>query len=157
MGRQTRCVVAARVLSIYPPGKADETFFRKRDVEVVYVGNPSASKVERLFQLKRHFRNRLRVHGRWQFKGYLGFVRSLLGKAIYPHRVTSLTNEERTRFYWGTKIRFNMRVSDQPFETGNMRMYETSAYGTLMVCDKAASDAHARIFAPSSEAVYYDS
>lgn len=139
------------------PEKTDDSFFRQRDVDVVYVGNPSASKVARLTQLKRHFGDQMRIHGRWPFKGYLGFVRGLLGKPIYPHRVTSLAPEERTQLYWRTKIGFNMHVSDQPFETGNMRMYETPAHGMLMVCDKSAVDAHARIFEPKTEAIYYDS
>jgi spore maturation protein CgeB len=139
------------------PELPDEAFFRDRDIDVVYVGNPSASKVERLIRLKRHFGARLRVHGRWPFKGYMGFVRGLLGKPIYPHRVTSLTTEQRTQLYWRTKIGFNMHVSDHPYETGNMRMYEVPAHGMMMVCDKAGADAHARIFEPNREAVYYDS
>lgn len=139
------------------PERADEAFFRDRDVDVVYVGNPSASKVDRLIKLKRHFGSRLRVHGRWPFKGYLGYVRGLLGKPIYPHRVTSLCTEERTRLYWRTKIGFNMHVSDHPFECGNMRTYEIPAHGMMMVCDKGAGDGHSRIFEPDKEAVYYDS
>ena len=139
------------------PEKADEHFFRQRDVDIVYVGNPYGPKIERLIQLKRHFGDRMRLHGRWQFKGYLGFVRGLLGKPVYPHRVTSLTPEERTRLYWRAKIGFNMHLSDYPCETGNMRMYETPAHGMLMVCDKAASNTHARIFEPNTEAVYYES
>lgn len=139
------------------PEKADEAFFRERDVEVVYVGNPSASKVDRLIGLKRHFGPRLRVHGRWPFKGYIGYIRGLLGKPVYPHRVTSLSLEERTRLYRRVKIGFNMHVSDQPYETGNMRMYETPAHGMLMVCDKAGADAHNLIFQSEKEAVYYDS
>lgn len=138
------------------PEKIDEAFFRERDVEVVYVGNPSAPKVERLIGLKRHFGSRLRVHGRWPFKGYVGYIRGLLGKPVYPHRVTSLTHEQRTQLYWRAKIGFNMHVSDQPFETGNMRMYETPAHGTMMICDKAGADGHARIFEPDREAIYYD-
>lgn len=35
-------------------------------------------------------------------------------------------------------------------------MYETPAHGMLMVCDKAAGDAHARIFEPETEVVYYE-
>lgn len=139
------------------PEKTDDAFFRERDVEIVYVGNPSASKVDRLIGFKRHFGSRLRIHGRWPFKGYVGFVRGLLGKPVYPHRVTGLSPEERTQLYWRTKIGFNMHVSDQPFETGNVRMYETPAHGMMMVCDKAGSEGHARIFEPDREAVYYDS
>lgn len=138
------------------PENSDEAFFKKRDIEVTYIGNPSASKVERLAQMKRHFGGRMRVHGRWPFKGYLGFMRGLLGKPIYPHRVTSLSPEDRTQLYWRTKIGFNMHVSDHPYETGNIRMYETPAHGMLMVCDKGAADLHASIFKPNSEAVYYD-
>ena len=138
------------------PERADEAFFRERDVEVVYVGNPSASKVDRLIGLKRHFGSRLRVHGRWPFKGYIGYIRGLLGKPVYPHRVTSLTPKQRTELYWQAKIGFNMHVSDHPFESGNMRMYEAPAHGMMMICDKAGADGHARIFAPDREAMYYD-
>ena len=139
------------------PARDDEAFFRVRDVEVVYVGNPSATKVDRLIELKRHFGSRMRVHGRWPFKGYVGLVRGLLGKPVYPHRVLGLSENERTALYWRTKIGFNMHVSDRAYETGNMRMYETPAHGMMMVCDKAGADAHAGIFAPDTEAVYYDS
>lgn len=138
------------------PERADEAFFRVRDVDVVYVGNPSASKVDRLIQLKRHFGSRLRVHGRWPFKGYVGYVRGLLGKPVYPYCVTSLSPEERTKLYWRAKIGFNMHVSDQPYECGNMRTYETPAHGMMMICDKGAANGHARIFEPDREAVYYD-
>ena len=134
-----------------------DRFFRHRDVDLIYVGNPSRTKVDRLIRLKRHFRDRFRVHGRWPLKGYVGFVRGLSGKPVYPHRVTSLTPVERTELYWRTRIGFNMHVSDTPTETGNMRMYEVPAHGAMQLCDKAARDAHAQIFAPDTEAVYYDS
>jgi Glycosyl transferases group 1 len=134
-----------------------ERFFGQRDLDVIYVGNPSRSKVDRLIRLKEHFGNRLHVYGRWLFKGYFGFARGLLGKPVYPHRVTSLATAERTQLYWRTKIGFNMHVSDMPMETGNMRMYEVPAHGAMQLCDKAGRDAHAQIFAPDTEAVYYDS
>src|SRR2546429_166008 len=44
-----------------------------------------------------------------------------------------------------------------PTETGNVRMYEVPAHGAMQLCDKAARDAHEQIFAPGTEAVYYDS
>ncbi len=134
-----------------------ERFFDQRDLDVIYVGNPSRTKIERLIRLKKHFGAHFCVHGRWPFKGYLGFVRGLLGKPVYPHRVTSLTTTARTQLYWRTKIGFNMHISDMPTETGNMRMYEVPAHGAMQLCDKAARDAHERIFAPGREAVYYDS
>lgn len=134
-----------------------ERFFAQRDLDLIYVGNPSKSKVERLIRFKKHFGDRFRVHGRWPFKGYLGFVRGLLGKPVYPYRVTSLESAERTRVYWRTKIGINMHVSGVPAETGNMRMYEVPAHGAMQLCDKAARDAQRQIFEPDIEAVYYDS
>jgi glycosyl transferase family 1 len=134
-----------------------ERFFAQRDLDMIYVGNPTRSKVDRLIRLKKHFGNRFRVHGRWPFKGYFGLARGLLGKPVYPYRVTSLATAKRTQLYWQTKIGFNMHVSGTPMETGNMRMYEVPAHGAMLLCDKGARDAHAQIFAPGTEAVYYDS
>ncbi len=138
------------------PNEAGDAFFNERNIDLVYVGNPSASKVERLIKLKRHFGDRMRVHGRWPLKGWIGIVRGLFGKSIYPYRVTSLSNEERTKLYYRTKIGFNMHVSDSLYETGNMRMYETPAHGMMMMCDKAGANEHAKIFSENKEAVYYD-
>ena len=134
-----------------------DRFFAQRDLDLIYVGNPSRRKVDRLIRLKKHFGSRSRVHGRWPFRGYFGFARGLLGKPVYPHRLTSLAPTDRTKLYWRTKIGFNMHVSDTPMETGNVRMYEVPAHGAMQLCDKAARDAHVQIFAPDTEAVYYDS
>jgi spore maturation protein CgeB len=59
--------------------------------------------------------------------------------------------------YWRAKIGFNMHLSDIPSESGNARMYELAAHGVMMVCDAAASNAHAQVFAPQCEAIYYES
>lgn len=138
------------------PKHDDERFFRERDVDLVYIGNPTGSKVDRLISLKHRFGARIRIHGRWRFGGYFGLLRGLLGKPVYPHRVTGVTHQQRTELYWRTKIGFNMHVSPERHESGNARMYELPAHGVLMVCDKGAADAHARVFAPDEEAVYYD-
>jgi hypothetical protein len=42
-------------------------------------------------------------------------------------------------------------------ETGNMRMYETTAHGLVLVCDASATGTHARIFEPNVEALFYHS
>jgi len=139
------------------PNSVDESFYRNRDIDVVYVGNPAGSKVERLARLKSHFGDRIRIHGRWPLRGYYGLARGLLGGSIYPHRVSALTPGERTELYWRSKIGFDMHLSDRRFETGNARMYEVPAHGAMLVCDKAARDAHASVFAPNEEAVFYDS
>jgi len=138
------------------PVNQDEEFFRKRAIDLTYVGNAYGPKIDRLIRLKKRFGDRFKVHGRWPFKGYHGFMRALQGKPIFPHRVTSLSNQQRTELYWDTKIGFNVHFSESPSETGNMRMYETPAHGMLMVCDKASADAHANVFEPGVEAVYYD-
>lgn len=138
------------------PEISDERFFEHRDIDIVYVGFPSASKMERLIKLKKHFGPRVRIHGRWPLKGYVGLLRGFLGKPVYPYRVKSLTTEARTSLYFRTKIGFNMHVSDSPVETGNMRMYETPAHGMMMICDKAGANSHESIFKPDKETVYYD-
>jgi hypothetical protein len=51
------------------PVSSDAAFFRERDIELVYIGNPTGTKMERLIRLRRHFGNRLRIHGRWRLKG----------------------------------------------------------------------------------------
>ena len=144
------------VSSFEKPICDDDAFFRERDVDLVYVGGMYGPKVERLIRLKQPFGQRMRVHGRWAFKGYGGLIRGLQGRPVYPHRVTGLSTTERTGLYWHTKIGFNMHLSETPNECGNMRTYEIPAHGMLMVSDKASDNAHARIFEPNQEAVYYD-
>lgn len=139
------------------PQNVDEEFFGNRDLDIFYVGSPTSTKVERLIRLKRHFGAKLHIYGRWPFGGYAGIIRGLYGKPIYPHRVKSLSKNERTGMYWRTKIGLNMHYSDRPSETGNMRMYETTAHGAMMVCDKGCANGHKEIFLPKQEAVYYDS
>lgn len=143
----------------FPFDKPDmsDRFYADRSVDLAYVGNPSTTKVDRLIRLKQHFGERLRVHGRWPFKGYAGLVRGLFGKPIYPYCVRALPGLERTRLYHSMKIGINLHVSDIPMETGNMRMYEVPAHGAMLLCDKGARNAHEQIFAPGTEAVYYDS
>jgi hypothetical protein len=140
----------------FPLPERGEEFFVNRSKDVVYVGNPTLTKIDRLIDLKKHFDRRLHIHGRWRAHGYYGLLRGLLGQRIYWNRVTSLTSEARASLYYNTKIGFNMHVSEKPVETGNMRMYETPAHGLLQICDKAARNAHELIFVPDKEAVYYD-
>lgn len=144
------------VTTRYPQFDATEGFFLERDIDVVYVGGSYGNKINRLAELKRHFGERLRVHGRWSFGGYHGWLRGLAGKPIYPHRVSPLSDEARCQLYLRAKIGINMHLSNEPSETGNLRMYEVPAHGAMLLCDKAALDAHAAIFTPGVEAVFYD-
>lgn len=134
-----------------------EAFFRERDLDLIYVGAPYSSKMDRLAILKKRFGPRMRIHGRWPYAGYVGMLRSLRGKPAIWTRVTGISEAERTRLYYRTRIGINVHLSDRPAETGNMRMYEVPAHGIMLLCDKAGMNAHERIFAPDKEAVYYDS
>lgn len=144
------------VLEPFPHFEPTDDFFLKRDVEIVYIGNAYGNKVNRLARLKRHFGDRLRVHGRWPLWGHMGWVRGLVGKPIYPYRVSPLSDAERCTLYLRAKIGLDMHLSNTPAETGNMRMYEVPAHGAMLLCDKAALSGHALIFKPDVEAVFYD-
>jgi hypothetical protein len=143
----------------FPFTRAEPTaaFFADRPTDLAYVGNVIGTKVDRLVELKARFGDRLRVHGRWGLRGWIGVARGLVGKPIFPHRVTPLSDDERTRLYHATKIGLNMHVSPMPHESGNARTYEVAAHGMMLLSDKGALDGHALIFKPGEEAVYYDS
>jgi hypothetical protein len=139
-----------------PQFEPTDSFFHARDIDIVYVGKAYGNKIDRLVQLKRYFGDRLRVHGRWALWGHVGWVRAIKGKPIYPYRVSPLSDAERCTLYLRAKIGIDMHVSKRPTETGNMRMYEVPAHGAMLLCDKAALNAHALIFKPDVEAVFYD-
>lgn len=136
------------------PNDADD-FFRKRKIDISYIGNPSGTKVDRLLIYKKHFGDRIVINGRWPLNGYFGFARGFLGKKFYPHVVKSLSEQDKDNLYFNLKIGLNMHLSDLPYETGNMRMYEVPAHGALLLSDKSAKNLHETIF-NTSEAVYYD-
>lgn len=132
-------------------------FFQDRDIDVIYVGQQYGPKVDRLVKLKKHFGSRFKIYGRWPLAGYGGAARWLKGKPALWSRVRSISDDEKTRLYYGSKIGFNMHFSQVPRETGNMRMYEVPAHGMMLLCDKAGLNAHEQIFQPGKEAVFYDS
>jgi hypothetical protein len=135
-----------------------DSFFRNRDIGVIYIGGGySASKIDRLAQLKKRFGSQMHIYGRWRLKGYPSAMRWLAGrKPLWP-RVRSISDQERTDLYCRTKIGIDLHFSDSPMETGNMRMYEVPAHGLMLLCDKGGLKAHEQIFQPDKEAVYYDS
>ncbi|HEX3095320.1 MAG TPA: glycosyltransferase [Candidatus Angelobacter sp.] len=134
-----------------------DAFFRERDLDLIYVGAPYSSKMDRLAVLKKRFGSRMRIHGRWPYAGYVGMLRSLRGKPAIWTRIAGISEAERTHLYYRTRIGINVHLSDTPAETGNMRMYEVPAHGMMLLCDKAGMNAHKRIFVPDKEAVFYDS
>jgi hypothetical protein len=157
--RQWGCEVSRwfpLVTSRLPQFAASESFFCERDIDVVYVGASYGNKITRLAQLKRHLGRRFQVYGRWGFGGHAGWLRGLAGKPIYPHRVSSLSADARRALYLRARIGIDMHLSNEPSETGNVRMYEVPAHGAMLLCDKAGLDAHELIFTPGVEAVFYD-
>lgn len=138
------------------PESTDEGFFANRSTSLCYVGNHNGNKLDKIIRLKKEFGTDFRLHGRWPLKGYSGLMRVISGKKPFTHRVTPLSDADRLKLYWDTKIGFNMHVSNESFETGNMRMYEVPAHGAMLLCDKADLDMHEEIFVSGKEAVYYD-
>jgi hypothetical protein len=134
-----------------------DAFFHERDQDLIYVGAAYPSKIDRLAQLRKRFGPRIAIHGRWPYQGFVGILRGLKGKPALWTRITKISEAERTRLYYRTRIGINMHLSDHPRETGNMRMYEIPAHGMMLLCDKAGLNAQERIFAPDKEAVFYDS
>lgn len=134
-----------------------DAFFKDRDIELIYVGKAYDSKINRLTQLRGAFGSRFKIYGRWRLGGYGGFLRWIKGKPPLWTRVRSVSSEEKLQLLSRTRIGFNMHLSDVPMETGNVRMYEVPAHGIMLLCDKAGLDAHAQIFEPGKEAVFYDS
>jgi hypothetical protein len=134
-----------------------DSFFRKRDFDLIYVGQQYGPKMDRLIHLKKRFGSSFGIYGRWPLAGFGGVARCLKGKPALWSRVRSISDEERANLYYRTKIGFNIHLSDVPRETGNMRMYEVPAHGMMLLCDKAGLNAHEQIFEPDKEAVFYDS
>ncbi len=137
--------------------KRGDSFFRSRDLDLIYVGGFYDPKVDRLIRLRKHFGSRMHIYGRWPLLGCGGMTRPLLGKPAFWGRVRSISQAEKTALYYRAKIGFNMHFSETPMETCNMRMYEVPAHGMMLLCDKGALNAHAQIFQPDKEAVFYDS
>lgn len=127
-----------------------------RKVTVSYVGCPTGSKVDRLRELSQAFGKDLALYGRWRMKGYFGYFRPFVGEKVFPRRVRSISHIEKQQLYLDSAIGFNMHVSDQPSECGNMRTYETAAFGMMPLCDRAGLNLQTQIFAEGTEAIYYD-
>ena len=133
-----------------------ESFFRNRNIDLSYIGGYYGAKVDRLAKLKKIYKKRFEIYGRWPMKGCFGFFRPLLKKPLFPHIIRSLSNEERKQVYLNTKIGFNLHLNGAGKECGNMRTYEVPMHGCLLLSDKAGADAHNLIFEDRKEAVYYD-
>jgi hypothetical protein len=134
----------------------DDDFFKNRKIDISYIGGYYGSKVDRLLKLKRVFKDRFEIYGRWPLKGYFGFLRPILKRPLFPYVIRSLSNEERKSVYLNTKIGFNLHLNGEFKECGNLRTYEVPMHGCLLLSNKAGANAHNLIFEDQKEAVYYD-
>lgn len=144
--------------------RVKESFAHKKG-SIVYIGNLYGPKFERLVAFKKAFGKDFSIYGRWPLAGFGGMILGpfkFFGKlggsqkrTFFPYRVRSISEQEKEQIYLDSKICLNMHYSINR-ETGNMRMYESVYWGTMLLCDKAAKNAHERIFEPDKEAVYYD-
>ena len=134
------------------PGR-DIILGTKRENPMMYVGNPTVSKVNRLAQLKKTYRDQIKIHGRWRFKG----LEALPSAERFLMRVSSLKESEKVQLMLSTKLGINMHVSDEPRETGNMRMYEYAAFGVVQLCDRSNLNMQDTIFKEDTEIIIYDS
>ncbi len=139
---------------IYPELKFAD--IRSRSIPIAYVGNPTGSKIDRIREIKNAFGKNFELYGKWRFHGYYGYLLPLIGKSAFKHRVRQISVEDKKSLYLNTMIGFNMHVSDQPSECGNMRTYETAAFGMMPLCDRAGLNMQNQIFEEGKESIYYN-
>lgn len=137
------------------PNPSDE-FFRNRVNEIVYIGGYYGSKVDRLIKIKKHFKDKFNIYGRFPFKGHMMSLRGFMGKPFLMQKISSLSDIERDQAYFSTKIGFNLHLNEIPNETGNARMYEVPSYGLMQISSKAGLNLQNKIFKNGEEIVYYD-
>ncbi len=125
--------------------------------KAVYIGKCYGDKVDKLALIDRGIGGRLCVYGRnWPLFGWGGWVAPLRGRKFFPKWVRPMDDAERRDAYLSSLIGLNMHLGEGA-ETGNMRMYEVPMHGAMLLSDSAGCNAHADIFEPNVEAVYYGS
>lgn len=111
-----------------------EIKYDNRDIDIVYIWWAYPKKILRIFKLKKHFGDRMRIYWRWwisqtQRKNFL------LKIALWWYNVweiKSLTQEEFVDIYHRTKIWFNLH---QEYWPTNARMYELPWNWVMQICD----------------------
>ncbi|MBW7876010.1 MAG: glycosyltransferase [Candidatus Cloacimonetes bacterium] len=123
----------------------------------IYVGGFYYEKLERLARLKANLGSSLQIYGKWPKMGFSGALAPLRGTNVwFPYRVTPLSAADKIQTYLDYKIGINLHFNEGR-ETGNLRCYETTAYGLMLLCDKASMNSHELIYEPGEEAVYFES
>ncbi len=134
---------------------AVESSWSNRIARAVYIGKCYGDKVDKLAQINRSISGQLMIFGKdWPMEGLAGFVAPLRGRQYFPRCVRPISEKDRRSVYLSSLIGLNMHMGTHE-ETGNMRMYEVPMHGAMLLSDRAGCDAHANIFKPDVEAVYY--
>lgn len=113
--------------------KIEDFYNKKRDIDLVFIGNITDNRLDRIIQLKRSF-PQMKIYSRIflnkflkiPINAYLSFKsRQIFGGQYLPH-------DEISSIYQRTKIGINMHLS---FGPSNMRTYQLPANGVMQICD----------------------
>lgn len=113
-----------------------EVDFDDRDIDIIYVGGAYLKKILRVFKLKKHFGDRMKLYGRgWNYHGnnVIKIIISRVVKGYYGiPEIEELSRKQLVKMYRKTKIGFNMHLSYGP---SNQRLYELPINGVAQICD----------------------
>lgn len=128
----------------------------RRERKIVYVGNPTLNKLDKILSYERAFGSDFILAGRWRLAGLYGVAIPLMRmqRPLY-RRVPTVTEQEKVELYLRCSIGLNMHVSPHPRECGNMRTYEIAAHGLMPLSDIGALNLQETIFSPGTECVFY--
>lgn len=143
-------------LGVNPAKYGELTKDEQRKIDVVYVGGAYLKKILRIFKLKRHFGDRMKLYGRgWngmsknKFKIIIFRIIKWLYKVPF---IEELPEDKLVELYGQSKIGFNMHMSYGP---GNLRMYELPMNGVMQLCD--CEEGLNELYEIDKEVVFYRS
>jgi len=127
--------------------------YENRDIDVVYVWWLYFKKLLRIFRLKKHFWDRMRIYWRWWISPSK-WKNKLFSILLWYYNVGEIkplnTQEEFIEIYQRTKIWFNLH---QEYGPTNARMYELPWNWVMQICDNEKWLSH--IFELDKEVIWY--
>ncbi|SNY15309.1 Spore maturation protein CgeB [Orenia metallireducens] len=127
---------------------------KERNIDLIYIGNASTKKLPNLRMLKKEFKNKFKLYGRFKYFGYEGLLKSIYFKQpLFYWRISSIGANEYYNKLISSKIGFNMHLEDN--NVGNRRLYDLALNGVMQICDEGANNAVSKIFKPGEEIVTY--
>ncbi len=132
---------------LYDPNLSEENIYnKKREIDILYVGQFYREKIDALLKLKKVFGKRFKLYGQWGLKFWCYYL--FQGKWIW---VKPLPYSSFVQTYQNTKIGINMHLSG---ELGNARLYQLPMNGVMQICDCA--DVLHEVFEPGKEIAGYN-